>query len=471
MEVAVGIAVVLFVALVVVTIALQKRRREVSELRTRFGPLIDLENELRELRLNRDDLVTEVTSKRNRWERQYSELTAELETLTSQVETLRDQAELQSFGLYEPVYDYDSSERYKEVLASNRAEQKNLVKEKQAAVCDTEWTVEGSAAKGRTMTNRYLKLQLRAFNGEADAAIAKARFDNVTKLQARIQKAFEQINKFGETQKCRITENYLRLKLAELQLTYEEKRKKQQEKEEQRELREQMREEERAQKEFDRAQKEAEKEEQRFEKALEKARKELEHAKDAKQEELRKKVALLEEQLNNAHEEKARAISRAQLTRSGHVYVISNIGSFGDGVFKIGMTRRLEPMDRVKELGDASVPFRFDVHAMVYSDDAPSLEKFLHARFLEDQVNLVNSRKEFFSVSLEEIEVALKEQFPDVEFIKTAVAEEYRESQALRERAKQAQEHTERAKEEDEVAKAKARLEELRAGWRAEPVA
>jgi len=122
----------------------------------------------------------------------------------------------------------------------------------------------------------------------------------------------------------------------------------------------------------------------------------------------------------------------AQQTKSGHVYVISNIGSFGDNVYKIGMTRRLEPLDRVKELGDASVPFIFDVHAMIYSDDAPALENSLHKLFDSQRVNLVNSRKEFFKVTLEEIELQAKKTSSSVEFIKTAEAKDYNESKAIR---------------------------------------
>lgn len=123
----------------------------------------------------------------------------------------------------------------------------------------------------------------------------------------------------------------------------------------------------------------------------------------------------------------------AQQTKAGHVYVISNIGSFGDNVFKIGMTRRLEPMDRVKELGDASVPFEFDVHAMIYSDNAPELENIIHKEFDSRRVNLVNSRKEFFQVELEEIEEIAKKRNLDVEFTKIAEAREFRESKILRE--------------------------------------
>jgi hypothetical protein len=232
-----------------------------------------------------------------------------------------------------------------------------------------------------------------------------------------------------------------------------------------------MREEERARKEIESAQKQAEKEEARYAAALEQARREYDTADSAAQEALRKKIELLEKQFEEAHDRKARAISRAQLTRSGHVYIISNIGSFGDQVFKIGMTRRLEPLDRVKELGDASVPFPFDVHAMIYSADAPTLETGLHKRFEGRQINLVNTRREFFNVTLDDIERAVRSLCgQEAEFIRVAIADEYRESHALRAKQAEAQQAVAVAAQAKEVLEARNRFEQLRENWRAEPV-
>lgn len=205
--------------------------------------------------------------------------------------------------------------------------------------------------------------------------------------------------------------------------------------------------------------------------ALEQARREFENAKDEKQEALRKKVALLEQQFEEAHQRKANAISRAQLTKSGHVYVISNIGSFGEDVFKIGMTRRLDPLERVAELGGSSVPFRFDVHAMIYSEDAPGLETKIHSHLAGRAVNRINSRKEFFRVSLDEIaELVVKACGSGTEFIKTAVAEEFRESEALRRKEEEERNKSKVQLEQDEVQRARQRYEELKMGWKAEPI-
>ena len=190
-----------------------------------------------------------------------------------------------------------------------------------------------------------------------------------------------------------------------------------------------MREEERAQRELEKAQKEAEDEERRFQKALDKAKQELQGPNNANSSVLLEQIQELERKLLEAQIKKERAIAQAQLTKVGHIYVISNVGSFGEDVYKIGMTRRLDPLDRVKELGDASVPFQFDIHAIIYSENAPQLEYELHKKFGARRLNRVNHRKEFFKVSLDEIEAFVKEHAnAEIEFTKLAEAREYRET-------------------------------------------
>lgn len=278
------------------------------------------------------------------------------------------------------------------------------------------------------MVKEASKLMLRAFNGECDAAIAKVTWTNVTNMEARVQKAFEALNKLDSTNQISITSQYLRLKLEELYLEFELEQKIQAEKEEQREIREQMREEEKALKELEKAAKDAQLEEERYQRALEKAKADVEKAKGAELEKLNAKIAELNANLEIAHAQKVRAISQAQLTKSGHVYIISNIGSFGENIYKIGMTRRLEPLGRVKELGDASVPFDFDVHGMIYSDNAPGLENTLHRHLESKRLNMVNNRAEFFVTNINEIEQIIKEFNLSVKLTKIAEAKEYRES-------------------------------------------
>ena len=257
------------------------------------------------------------------------------------------------------------------------------------------------------------------------------------------------------------------MKIQELHLAHELEEKKQAEKEEQREIRAQMREEAQAEKELEKAQQAAEKEEVRYSDALEKARAEIAEAEGAKQAKLAEKIAELERRLEEAHANKERAISRAQMTRSGHVYVISNIGSFGEGTYKIGMTRRLDPVDRVKELGDASVPFPFDVHAMIFSHDAPGLENVLQRRFADRRLNLINLRREFFSVTLEEVASVVHEQDAAIHFTMAAEAAQFRKSEVVR---TSWQDRDKPPPEEEIVAEAKRQLEALKVEWTAADV-
>ena len=226
-----------------------------------------------------------------------------------------------------------------------------------------------------------------------------------------------------------IGQEYLDLKLKELWLTHEYHEKRQAEKDEQAEIRRQLREEAALQKEIE----EAAKAEESYGAMLQKARVAAEKATGDKLSELEGKIASLTEALEKAHERNERAMSMAQKTKAGYVYVLSNIGSFGDGVYKIGMTRRIDPQDRVRELGDASVPFRFDVHAMIFSEDAPTLEKKLHRIFENRRLNMVNRRREFFDVTLDEIHSELRKIDSQAEITLTAEAREYKESKAIRE--------------------------------------
>jgi hypothetical protein len=353
--------------------------------------------------------------------------------LLAEIEITEDSLEYGNMGIYKPHFDFDTSEEFKKNLTDMKEVQKGLIQQKLAVFCNTEWTLEGSKSKGKAMITKGVKLTLRAFNGECDSAIAKVKWNNINVMEKRIEKSFEMINKLNVNNNILIDDMYLKCKLDELWITHEYREKLYEEKEEQKAIREQMRDEERAQKEFEKAQKEAEKEEANYQKALDKARKELSTVNDEELSELESKIKQLEEQLKETEEKKQRALSQAQLTRSGHVYVISNIGSFGNDVYKIGMTRRLEPLDRVKELGDASVPFIFDVHAMIYSEDAPTLEKKLHKVFENNRVNMINNRKEFFNVSLEDIEKEVVNNHAKIEFTKIAEAKDFRESLVIKE--------------------------------------
>lgn len=436
-------------ALILLFLRLRKISSENAGMKERFKSVVDVDAErarvVSSMEAERSRILEEIARARTSHEQAVLNLQeqqllgqAEIGTLQLNIGRLRqelsaldEEANLQSFGFYKPRYDFANSERYQQALEKIREQQKAMIKSKSAAVCRIEWQVNGSRVEGRKQTNQTLKLILRAFNGESDAAIAKVKYNNIHVMEARIRKAFEAINSMVGVQQCQIVPAYLKLKLEELYLAHEYQEKLHEEKEEQRRIREQMREEEIALRELERARVDAEREEKRYADALRKAREEAERAVGEKQQKLLTQIEELQKRLEEAQANKARAIARAQMTRSGHVYIISNIGSFGEEVYKIGMTRRLDPMDRVRELGDASVPFQFDVHAVIYSEDAPKLENLLHKKFHHRRVNRVNERKEFFRVSIGEIVDAVHEHDAEIEITRAAEAVEYRKTLAL----------------------------------------
>jgi Domain of unknown function (DUF4041)/Meiotically up-regulated gene 113 len=425
------------IAVLFVTLFIAKKK-ESDEYFEEFKDVIDIDKETKKYQKELEDkrrqyekFVGECIAGENKLKSSYSQKRSVYENLVKEISLLEEQAEDLSYGLYEPHFNFDTSERYKYEIQNIRKQQKEMVREKNAAICTTEWTVSGSKSEGTKMTNRTMKLMLRAFNNECDAAVLKVNWNNVQIMKERIMKAYEAINKLGEPSAIVISPDYLEIKLKEISLAYEYQEKLQAEKEEQRRIREQMREEEKVRREIEKAMQDAIREEQVYNKALEEARQEMESAHGERLEKLKIQTALLEEKLKKAEEKGQRAQSMAEKTKSGHVYVISNIGSFGKNIYKIGLTRRLDPEIRVKELGDASVPFAFDIHAMIHSENAPELENAFHKHFRDKQLNLVNSRKEFFAVSLNEIEEHAVANGLTVEFTKIAEAKEYRETMAM----------------------------------------
>lgn len=305
-------------------------------------------------------------------------------------------------------------------LKASRDASRGMVKTGRAATCDY-------AESNRKET--AIRFVIDAFNGKVDSILSRNKADNHGKLEQEIRDTFAMVNHNGTAfRNARITDEYLFSRLEELKWAATTRALKEQEREEQRQLREQIREEEKARREFERAMKDATKEEETIKKAMDKVLQQVATANDAQRAEYETKLRELETKLQAAEEKNQRALSMAQQTRTGHVYVISNIGSFGEEVFKIGMTRRLEPSDRIRELGDASVPFEFDVHAMIFSDDAPGLEKTLHRHFLRRQMNKVNPRKEFFRLGLTEIRTELESLGVETLWTMTAEAHEFRET-------------------------------------------
>lgn len=388
----------------------------------------ELDEQVEQLEEKREQLRTEYQQE----QRELSEVRQEHARLRVEVVTLRDEAILQEVGVYDYRHPMERASNYKEALSELRKQIKSLARDgKAVSATDANWTVNDSKAKGRKMIRDTSKLLLRAYNNEADTLVDKLRPFRLDAAVSRLDKSRAAINRLGaQPMEIEITRRYHRLRIRELELAADWLAKKEQEKEEAKAERARLREEAKARKEIEEERRRLSKERAHYEALVQKLRE------DGKEEEAAEQAQVLIE----IDEAFATVEQRAANTRAGHVYVISNVGSLGNNVVKIGMTRRLDPYDRVKELGDASVPFGYDIHALVFAKDAVSLERELHERFNEQRVNLVNLRREFFYVTPEEVRDVLEQlEQPDeteaavlTEFIEEPEAAEWHMSENAR---------------------------------------
>jgi hypothetical protein len=445
-------------------------QRKVSKLRSKYAPINNAEEEAERIRKQSltlqeqskkmaDSIIVKGQVKRKQLEQEAESIRETISSLKMKRETSQkeldfinqaislktDDIHLLEVGYYEAGYEFEDLPAHEAALRRIREEQKQMLRidgsegdRSAAAFCSETIRFNESVSQGRSMIKKILKLMLRAFNGECDSYIARVNYKNISAMEKRIETSHEQINRLGESWYCSISNRYLENRIEELRLSYSYEEAKQKEKEEQALIREQMREEEKAIREIEKAREQAENDKAKYADMLEKAKAEAQQATDQDKQKLNEKIIKLEALLAEAEAKRQRAISRAQMTRSGYVYVISNVGSFGEHVYKIGMTRRDKPLDRVRELGDASVPFPFDVHALIPTNDAPSLENTLHKRFNMRRVNFENIKKEFFRVTIDEIRDELykihQEEGIEAELRLTLVAEakQYRLSEAKR---------------------------------------
>ena len=345
---------------------------------------------------------------------------ARLGELRAQVVPVEEEAILQEVGIYEYRHPLSDAVAYQAELKRLSDQIKVMTKKDGGAVqATTNWTVNNSAAQGRAMMRDFSKLMLRAYNAEADNLVRGLKAYKLDSAIDRLTKVTETIARLGRTMDIKISYGYHLLRIKELELTADYREKAAQEKEREREERARLKEERKAQQELERERARLEKERQHFANALD--------ALVAKGDE--EGADRLRTQLEEVDGKISDVDYRAANVRAGYVYVISNLGSFGEQIVKVGMTRRLDPMDRVKELGDASVPFKFDVHALFFSQDAVGLETGLHERLAARRVNLVNRRREFFRATPAEVKAHLLELSAEVlEYEELAEALEYRQS-------------------------------------------
>lgn len=351
-------------------------------------------------------------------------LQKEISDLESQRDSILSQSLVEDINLSD--YQDMKSDEIKNELAVLRLRQSDMVKNGDAIDANT---LLSPSKNKRQVTNQSKQL-LRCFNAECTSIVDKVTLRNVDSSRDKIVRSFDALNKMFMDDGVQITKDFLKTKFEELSLAYSYLVKLEEEKEQRRAIREQMLEEEKVRKEIERAKQKIEKEEAQFSNEINKLMAYMQNAKDDVERKLYvDKIQELQDKLDTLQKDKENVLQREQNTRAGFVYIISNIGSFGEQVYKIGMTRRLEPMDRIAELSSASVPFPFDVHALIFSDDAPHLETVLHQHFDKQRVNQVNPRKEFFRVDLEEIKkVVLENHNATVKFVDIPDALEYRET-------------------------------------------
>lgn len=330
---------------------------------------------------------------------------------------LDDARVLQDIGIYRYHHPLESAAAYKDRLKELEARVADLVRADRAIIKSELFTFNNSLAQGRKLANDLARLMLRAYNSETDNAIRSLKAGNVLTAKRRLEASRTAIAKLGSLMEMRINDEFHALRIEEIELTSDWLMKKQEEREVAREERARLREERRVQKELEDERAQLDKERAHLAKTLEVLR-----TQGKKDEDLARRLAVVDEAIQQND-------FRAANIRAGYIYVISNEGAFGPGVVKIGLTRRLEPMERIAELSGASVPFRFDTHALFFSEDAVTLENELHRHFASRALNQANPRKEFFFTAPSEVrEVLLKKVGTVLEFVENADATEYRQS-------------------------------------------
>ena len=407
---------------------LKDRYAQLQELAKKYGAMemVDIQRLINEERQILRGVQTEILNARQ----EATAVANRVKVLQDQVLVIEETLLLESFALYLPKFKLNSSQAYKERLDQTRQKQKALIKSGEAATGNMNWEVNGKKSEGKKLVNDMIKLVIRSFNNECDYCVDNVKFDNVELGEKRIRQSFDACNKLGRVMTVSLSYQYMELKLDELHLAHEFQIKKQEEKEEAKRVREELREQQKLEQEIRAAREKIAKERKHFATALRDLQARLEKASSEEDRQaLSTKIAEIEASKAVLDSEEKVIDYRERNAKAGYVYVISNVGAFGDGIYKIGMTRRLEPMDRIDELGDASVPFWFDVHAMVFSENAPALEAKLHERFATGRLNKVNGRKEFFRADIQEIEAVIRQNYDAVvEVVHEAPAEQYRES-------------------------------------------
>lgn len=421
--------------------ALMQMHRERDRLRQdlrRYDSLTSREKAERQL----DSNISLKRSELAEIEREQDFLNNQIRKLQQESRELDARIYLQTIEYYEPQYDFIKSGDYIIHLRNIKLDQKNMQKSGEAFISNIKLNLDGSKRKGDKMTKSLLNLIKEAFETQCDYVMREVKYNNVPNLEQRIINTFNKLNKLSEITHCEISQEYLTLKLRELNLKYELEEKKQEEKEREREIREQMKQEEKERRKLEKAKREAEEAEQierQYEEDIEKVRQEMEQAVGTQLDDYNRQIQYLKEQLLKAQTDKEKAISDFARLKSGYIYVISNIGSLGRGIYRIFMTKSSNPDVYIRKM-NPYVPFPFDVHFKIFSEDALETIQYLHQQFDNRRINIVNEKREFFKVSLDEIEQIVQKFYRETgtltiqKFEKVPQALEYRRTQAAERR-------------------------------------
>lgn len=399
--------------------ALEEENSELRDALTAIGATekAQLQGELGRLRTEHAQLSAALRAEEG-------QLRAEIAGLQAGLIELRDRVELQEIGILDQPHPLDTAVDLQVQLKQLQTQIKEAAKSDRAVTGVSTWTVNGSTKEGARMVKDICKLMLRAYNNEADNAVRTMKAHSVATAVDRLEKSRATISRLGKTMSIDIQASYHQLRIEELRLTATYVARLAAEKEAEREERARLREEEKAQRDFERERDRLRKEAAHYQSVIDALR--------AKGDETA--AAEAEAKLADIADAIAGVEARAANIRAGYVYVISNLGAFGERMVKVGLTRRLDPQDRIRELGDASVPFHYDTHALVFSADAVGLEQQIHQGLANRRVNLVNLRREFFYATPTEVRdlLASIEGNNLLSFEDTSEASEWRQSEANR---------------------------------------
>ena len=398
---------------------IRRRQEEVVRLESKATTLEESYNKRKE------EIIRNIEEENDKRER---ECNKRLNVLKEEIERLENAkvgyALLQEIDMMENPYNYETSQEFQNRLNEIKKEQKEMVRDGKALVFSTTWTVANSKTKGDKFMKSLSKLALKSFNNECDNIIINVKYSSMATAQAKIEKSFKDTNKFIQVMDCKITDEYLALKIKELQLKCGWLEKREEEKEELKRQAEILKEQEKIEKEIQEAKEKIQYEQTQYSTEIKRLEEQLKEE-QGNNNVIMKQLTKLQEKLAKLEEKKKDVLNREINKKAGWVYVISNDSFEGKEVYKVGVTRALDYKDRIAQLSSASVPFKFKVNSVIFSEDAFALETALHRAFSDKRWNKANHHKEFFLVSLNEIKEEVLKHNPTATFIDNPIDEEY----------------------------------------------